>query len=271
MPTVLKRAFPAVLDQEEKGYPPILSQSPEGQEIGNSGHEALRIPLQSHSLIPANDKLLIFRALTGIDGVPALITHGFFHRRSAPNMGIYARVLRYEQRSSFRYRVFSILINTCLAVQIIVASALTAIGAASASHKLVTAFGAINTIMAAILTYLKASGVADQEKDLEHVWRDIREHMEQREREFCLQDCQLDVEEEVAAVERMYREARARMGNSVSDGYHQGGGEHGFNKPGLLSKVSVSLKPPTRAHIQDEVNSSRPAPLQDIMETEELI
>ncbi|PGH12511.1 hypothetical protein AJ79_04255 [Helicocarpus griseus UAMH5409] len=262
MPTVLKRALTIALDNEEKGFPPIISQTPDA--LGNADLNASRIPMNSNSLIPTNDKLLIYRALTGIDGVPALTTHGFFHRRSAPNLGIYARVLKYERISAFRYRVFSILINTCLSIQIVVAAALTAIGAARGSHKLVTTFGAINTIMAGILTYLKASGLPDKEKRLEHEWRDIREYMEQREREFCLEHCELDVEEEVAAVERMYNEAREKMGTGGSESHHRGSGENGPKKPTLLSReASVSLRSPARAHFRYDDSSRRPAPLEE--------
>lgn len=116
------------------------------------------------SLVPIDSKLLVFRSLTGIDHVPALSHHGFFAPRTAPNVGIYTRVVLAETRAAGRYRAFSILINFCLSVQIVVAAALTAISAAQGPHGVITAFGAINTIMAGILTYLKGSGLADREK-----------------------------------------------------------------------------------------------------------
>ncbi|EYE91795.1 uncharacterized protein EURHEDRAFT_425275, partial [Aspergillus ruber CBS 135680] len=154
-------------------------------------------------LIPPEDKLLVFRALTGIDTVPAL-TIPHHSDRHAPNVGIYERVVRAEQSADSRYRFFSILINVCLGIQVVAAAAITALGAASGPHSAVTAFGALNTIMAGILTYLKGSGLPDRLKHYQNEWRNIREYIEQRERELCLVGSELDVQEEIQIVERMY-------------------------------------------------------------------
>lgn len=51
------------------------------------------------------------------------------------------------------------MINACYFLQIIVAAALTAMGAAGTSSQAITAFGAINTIIAGFLTFLKGSGL----------------------------------------------------------------------------------------------------------------
>ncbi|PYH91321.1 hypothetical protein BO71DRAFT_486368 [Aspergillus ellipticus CBS 707.79] len=164
-----------------------------------------QIPIQTTqpSLVPPTDKLLVFRALTGIEP-PPLLTHLQHIRRIAPNIGIYTRVIRAEQTAATRYRFFSVLINVCLGIQIVVAAALTALGAASGPHSAVTAFGAINTIMAGVLTYLKGSGLPDRLKHYQNEWRNIREYVEQRERELCLGGCELDVFQEVQFIEYMY-------------------------------------------------------------------
>jgi hypothetical protein len=169
------------------------------------------------SLVPLDNKLLIFRSLTGIDSVPLLSHHGFFAPRSAPNVGIYTRVVQAEKKAAARYRTFNLLINTCLSIQIVVAAALTAIGAAQGPHGLVTAFGAINTIMAGILTYLRGSGLPGREKNAEKAWSQVREYIEQREREFCLESCELNVEDEIMTVERMYEDVRQQMEASASE------------------------------------------------------
>jgi hypothetical protein len=237
----------ALFDREEKGYPPgdggatggaqpsdNASYNPTSANINpdhNTAYDhAARIrQLIQHnreSLVPADNKLLIFRSLTGIDSVPALSQYGFFSRRTAPNIGIYTRVVQAEQKSAFRYRAFSILINTCLSIQIVVAAALTAIGAAQGPHGVITAFGAINTIMAGILTYLRGSGLPDREKNVEKSWGQIREYIEQREREFCLEDCPLSVENEIFTVERMYEEVRQQFEGGASE-------SHGFRGQSL--------------------------------------
>jgi conflict system pore-forming effector with SLATT domain len=52
-----------------------------------------------------------------------------------------------EKRAALEYRIFNILINNCLGVQIIVALGLTAIGAANGAHTLVIVFDAVNIVM----------------------------------------------------------------------------------------------------------------------------
>ncbi len=64
-----------------------------------------------------------------------------------------------EIKQKNTYKMFSRLINGCLGLQIIVAAALTALGAADGSRKAVTVFGATNTVIAGFLTYLKGSGL----------------------------------------------------------------------------------------------------------------
>src|SRR4051812_10005646 len=73
-----------------------------------------------------------------------------FDGRAAPNLGIYNRVVHREQESKRGYKFSSFLINGCLGTQIIVAAALTAMGAAGGNRAGVTAFGAINTVIAGL-------------------------------------------------------------------------------------------------------------------------
>ncbi|RAL07266.1 uncharacterized protein BO97DRAFT_356910 [Aspergillus homomorphus CBS 101889] len=181
------------------------------------------------ALIPPQDKLLVFRALTGIDSIPALTTLHHY-RRTAPNIGIYTRVVRAEHSAAARYRFFSVLINVCLGIQIVVAAALTALGAASGPHSAVTAFGAINTIMAGVLTYLKGSGLPDRLKHYQNEWRNIREYIEQRERELCLSGCELDIQEEIHIIEHMYEGVKREIDQTKStenrSAPREGGGYH---------------------------------------------
>ncbi|KAN0067076.1 hypothetical protein V8E54_014862 [Elaphomyces granulatus] len=181
---------------------------PIGMGSGGTGHPGVERSntlrsTRTSEILPATDKLLVFRSLTGIDNAPTLSTIDILGR-SAPNLGLYTRVVRAEKRSALEYWIFSTLINACLGLQIIVAASLTAIGAANGPHTLVTLFGAINTVLAGILTYLKGSGMPAKQKHFVQEWTKIRGHIEQREREFCLEACDLDVREEVAIIEKMY-------------------------------------------------------------------
>jgi hypothetical protein len=198
-------------------------------------------------LIPPNDKLLVFRALTGIDSVPTLNTLHHYHR-TAPNVGIYTRVVQAEKFNAQRYRFFSILINTCLGVQIVVAASLTALGAASGPHSAVTAFGAINTIMAGILTYLKGSGLPDRLKHYQNEWRNIREYIEQRERELCLDGCGLDVQEEIQYIEYLYEGVKREIEATKGGGESRASMNHGqYNRRSFL---------PANARTQDASSRS---------------
>lgn len=235
-------------DREEKGFsphdgpkpaqpPPVQAYIAGTGSVEPPQHPTPSLPLDdrervsqiynlhhTHSLIPTDNKLLIFRSLTGIDSVPVLSSHGFFSPRHAPNVGIYTRIVTAEKAAASRYRIFNMLINSSLALQIIVAAALTAIGAASGPHGAVTAFGAINTIMAGILTYLRGSGLPHKERNIEKAWSQIREYIEQREREFCLENCNLNVEDEIHNIERMYEEVRTQMEAGSSDSGGKRGG-----------------------------------------------
>lgn len=227
------------LDREEKGLPTQTqaetepsgygsvnaSNDPNKQEATAQNHpphfQAVSHLLASRgveeSLIPQEHKLLVFRSLTGIDDVPIMKKQGFFSDRAAENVGIYTRVVKAEAAAKLKYRVFSLLINTCLAIQIIVAAALTALGAANGPHGAVTGFGAINTIMAGFLTYLKASGLPNSQKSAERRWGQVREYIEQREREFCLHDCPLNVGEEIREIESMYEDVRQMLQSDASE------------------------------------------------------
>ncbi|KAI1465760.1 uncharacterized protein F4812DRAFT_111126 [Daldinia caldariorum] len=180
------------------------------------------LPLGHHSyLVPEDNPLLLFRLMVGISTSPYL---GYSESspvgtRPAANIGIYARVVHSEQKSKDRYKVFSILINACYFLQIVVAASLTAMGAAGVSHGAVTTFGAINTIIAGLLTFLKGSGLPARLKYYGNEWKKIREFIEQRERDFSRTGCTLDVYEVVATIDRMYNNTKQEIEMNTPDGY----------------------------------------------------
>lgn len=142
-----------------------------------------------------------------------------FEGRAAPNLGIYNRVCHREQQAKRSYKFASVLINGCLGLQIVVAAALTAMGAAGSSHIGVTAFGAINTVIAGLLTYLKGSGLPNRLRFYENEWKKVREFIEQRERDFSRPNCRLDVYEVVRVIETMYEEVKADVQSNTPDSY----------------------------------------------------
>jgi hypothetical protein len=168
-------------------------------------------------LVEASDQLASFRTLVGIDNGPGLTT-GLYSPRKADNVGIYGRVVKAENSSRTKYKIFSVLINVCLGLQLVVAAALTALGAGNGPHKLVTALGGINTVIAGLMTYLKGSGFPHRLKYFENEWTKVREFIEQREREFCREGCILSVEEEVNNVMQMYDDVKGDIETNSSEG-----------------------------------------------------
>jgi hypothetical protein len=185
----------------------------------------------------AMNQLNIFRHMVGIHSTKGFVpqttsqkghtsfladnSHNNLHfdGRIAPNLGIYNRVCHREAQAKRGFKFATFFINGCLGVQIVVAAALTAMGAANSNHIGITAFGSINTVIAGILTYLKGSGLPNRIRYYEHEWKRVREYIEQRERDFSRQDCRLDVNEVVRAIEAMYEQVKADIQSNTPDNY----------------------------------------------------
>lgn len=150
---------------------------------------------------PAN--LNKFQNLIGI-----LSTRTLIPGRPAPNQGIYKRTVDEEAKAHFGYVLTTYIVNSFFLLQIIVGAALTALGAAGGPSTAVTFLGAVNTIVAGILTYLKGQGLPARLESSLHLLRTLREHIEEREREFTDPDCTLDVDEVVQSIVQMYKEVR---------------------------------------------------------------
>ncbi|KAI1422650.1 hypothetical protein F5Y12DRAFT_761669 [Xylaria sp. FL1777] len=172
-------------------------------------------------LNPDEDPLTFFRLMLGIQSTPYL---GFtlsspFGTRPAANIGLYARIVHSEQKAKDSFKVFSIVINGCYFLQIVIAAALTALGAARASSGAVTAFGALNTVIAGFLTFLKGSGLPGRLKYYGNEWKKIREFIEQRERDFMRSGHNLDVYEVIETIEKMYNNLKADIELNTPDSY----------------------------------------------------
>ena len=187
-----KRAPPARPDEEQATTVGSLFGSSTLPPPTTAGHRAAR-----------DDDLTHFRLMLGITNAPHL---GFSESaaRPADNVGLYARVVHSEQTAKDNYKVFSAIINACYFLQIIVAAALTALGAANANNKAITAFGAINTVIAGFLSYLKGSGYPARFKQYAAEWKKVREYIEHRERDFSLDGCTLDMHDVVHTIREMY-------------------------------------------------------------------
>ncbi|KAL8731081.1 MAG: hypothetical protein Q9181_004439 [Wetmoreana brouardii] len=179
-------------------------------------------------------KLLKLRTVMGISTTESLAasspssSKNPFNRRPAPNLGIYTRIIHEERSAKFQFYFASSVINACYFGQIIVAAALTALGASSSSNIAITVLGALNTVIAGILTYLKGQGLPNR---LRMYWtglRKCREFIEERERVFEaegwgeeLSDGEdgVDVDREIEVMVRMYHDVRQTAEDNVPDTY----------------------------------------------------
>ncbi|KAI0203967.1 hypothetical protein F4808DRAFT_394386 [Astrocystis sublimbata] len=214
-------------------------QNPTGVPQGNTGVVPGTVPFaqaapgaahsfalgsESHRSVylnPEEDPLTFFRLMLGIQTSPYLgfTISSHLGTRPAANVGLYARVIHAEQKAKDSFKVCSIVINACYFLQIVIAAALTALGAAKASSGAVTAFGALNTVLAGLLSTLKGSGLPGRLKYYGNEWKRIREYIEQRERDFMRSGHSLDVYEVVETIERMYNNLKADIELNTPDSY----------------------------------------------------
>lgn len=159
------------------------------------------------------DKLVTFRNLVGIHSLPPDPEHP---TRPAENQGTYKRLVDAEVKARIQYYFSSSLINTCLLAQIVIAAALTALGAANASHVAITILGSANTVIAGGMTYLKGQGLPERLMQYANGLRKVREYLEERERQFMRPDCTLDVDQETRIILRMYEAVRQKAEDSYS-------------------------------------------------------
>jgi hypothetical protein len=77
---------------------------------------------------------------------------------SVPAKSLYGRATRQLANQRWTYYGTASLSNTLLLSQVVLGAALTALGASESSHILITVFGALNTVIAGLVAYLKSRG-----------------------------------------------------------------------------------------------------------------
>ncbi|KAJ9655935.1 hypothetical protein H2198_005283 [Neophaeococcomyces mojaviensis] len=169
---------------------------------------------QQHRDSHVQDTLIQFRHYVGIHNDPDLSSG-----RPVANVGIYQRIVKAERSYKKQYKTYSRAINSALGLQIIFAAALTALGAGNGPRSAVTAFGALNTILAGFLTYLKGSGLPNRLKYYENEMVKVREYIEQREREFARGNLDIDLKEEVMIIEDMYETVKRDIEINTPESY----------------------------------------------------
>lgn len=163
---------------------------------------------------PIPDKLQHFRDIVGINALPPP-DFDSAAERPAENQGTYKRLVDAELKARMEYYFSASIINTGLLAQLVFAATLTVLGASQKSFIAVTLLGSVNTVIAGGMAYLKGQGLPERLVQYANDLRKVREHLEERERQFMRPDCPLDVDQETRIIFRMYQAARQKAEDSA--------------------------------------------------------
>ena len=144
---------------------------------------------------------------------------------------IYQRAKRKEALQSRKYLFTATVTNSLLLIQIVIGATLTALGASNSPGIYVAVFGALNTIIAGLVTYLKSRGqpmrsrmfkddlerVIDEVENSETMWLGIAS----RVHGYSAIDTadRVSVRSEIARLTRLYNEAVRNNTNNNPDLY----------------------------------------------------
>ncbi|KIW61423.1 hypothetical protein PV05_01544 [Exophiala xenobiotica] len=173
-------------------------------------------------------------------GIPSSAPDADRKHRSVPPKSLYGRVTRQLRSQRWTYYTTASLSNILLLSQVMLGAALTALGASESSHILITVFGAMNTVIAGLVAYLKSRGqpmrarmyrddlerVVDEIENSEVMWLGITRHVHGYD-EIDTDDGQVSVRSEVARLTRLYDRAVKSNTMNNPDMYMAGGGFDG--------------------------------------------
>lgn len=140
---------------------------------------------------------------------------------------LYGRAIHARNAQNTTYMITAALSNTLLLTQVVLGAALTALGASESSHILITVFGALNTIIAGLVAYLKSRGqpmrarmyrddldrVVDEMENSEVMWLGIQQGVHGYD-EIAIDDS-VSVRSEVARLTRLLD--KAVRSNTMND------------------------------------------------------
>lgn len=143
---------------------------------------------------------------------------------SNANQGVYHSVTTSEKWAKFRYHACNSFVAIAMFLQIIVGASVTAFGAGGADHVVITVFGAASTALASLLAVLKSQGLPNRLRQDWNGWRELREYIEEREREIEMKSTgklegEFDVWAEIKAIEARYNAVRLTAEANRPDTY----------------------------------------------------
>ncbi|KAF9693284.1 hypothetical protein EKO04_008621 [Ascochyta lentis] len=201
-------------------------------------------------------------------------------KRSDFKRTLYGRAVHKRNTQNATYLFTAALSNTLLLTQVVLGAALTALGASESSHILITVFGALNTIIAGLVAYLKSRGqpmrarmfrddldrVVDEMENSEVMWLGIQQGVHGYD-EIAIEDT-VSVRSEVARLTRLLDKAVRSNTMNDPDMYMNAVGE-GANaalrarpiQPQIISDPESS--PSATGNASGPANAIAPAPTAD--------
>lgn len=167
---------------------------------------------------------------------------------------LYARALQRRRNQSFTYALTATLTNGLLLSQVVLGAALTGLGASDSSRVLITVFGALNTIIAGVIAFLKSRGqplrarmfrddldrVVDEIESSAVMWLGIASGVHGYD--AIDTDEQVTVRSEVARLTRLYD--KAVKANTTNDpDLYAAGGPGDFHHAALRSRTGGPALP----------------------------
>jgi hypothetical protein len=224
-------------------------------------------------------------------GIPSSAPDVDQKHHSVPPKSLYGRVTRQLRSQRWTYYTTASLSNILLLSQVMLGAALTALGASESSHILITVFGAMNTVIAGLVAYLKSRGqpmrarmyrddlerVVDEIENSEVMWLGITRHVHGYD-EIDTDDGQVSVRSEVARLTRLYDRAVKSNTMNNPDMYMAGGGFDGNGAQLRSRPQGISALPIAPGH-QPTVAApvlgpsvptvAGPAPAQNVVDPDE--
>lgn len=175
---------------------------------------------------------------------------------------LYARALQRRRNQSYTYALTATLTNGLLLSQVVLGAALTGLGASDSSRVLITIFGALNTIIAGVIAFLKSRGqplrarmfrddldrVVDEIESSAVMWLGITTGVHGYD--AIDTDEQVTVRSEVARLTRLYD--RAVKANTTNDpDLYAAGGPGDFHNAALRNRSGQPALPPVAPQPSD--------------------
>jgi SMODS and SLOG-associating 2TM effector domain len=166
-------------------------------------------------------KLELFRNEIGITAVTDVPKNA----RAATNKGVYHECVSELHKMKFLYWLCATILNLCLLLQVAIGASLTALGASSGGKLAITILGATNTVIASILTYLKAQGLPFRLLAYLNELKRVRAAIELKERDFVVgrwKDSEgkpVDVYKVVDDLVKLYEDAKTNSESNHPETY----------------------------------------------------